>query len=139
MASRPPSQITAGAARLTCLMMAVAFVSMTSAQQPSTRPPATKIDPVIDTLHRVTVADNYRWLEGDNSDPAEMGKVTPEVAAWTDAQNAYTRSVLDARPGRKAVEERLRPLMEVGSITAPHMRADRYFFSKREGTQNQPV
>jgi len=62
--------------------------------------PYTKIAPVKDTLHGEEIIDNYRWLEGDNADPAEMGKVTAEVAAWTDAQNAYTRSVLDALPGR---------------------------------------
>jgi hypothetical protein len=29
--------------------------------------------------------------------------------------------------------------MEVGSVSAPAARGNRYFFSKREGTQNQPV
>jgi prolyl oligopeptidase len=121
------------------LCFGAALVSLMSAQQPIPKPPATRIDPVTETLHGVTVLDNYRWLEGDNRDPQDMGKVTPEVAAWTDAQNAYTRSMLDNRPARKAVEDRLRPLMEIGSVTAPRMRADRYFFSKREGNQNQPV
>ena len=101
--------------------------------------PQTQIVPVTDTLHGEPVSDNYRWLEGDNSDPAEMGKVTPEVAAWTDEQNAYTREVLDALPGRAAVEAALRPLMEIGAVSAPGVRGNRWFFSKREGTQNQPV
>ena len=92
-----------------------------------------------ETRHGVTWVDNYRWLEGDNSDPRDMGKMTPEVAAWTDAQNAYTRSVLDHLPGRRALEDRLRPLMEVGSVSAPAMRGHRYFFSRREGSQNQPT
>jgi prolyl oligopeptidase len=93
---------------------------------------------VNDKLHGVELKDNYRWLEGDNSDPARMGKATEEVSKWTDAQNAYTRQVLDNLPYRKALEERLRPLMEVGSVSAPQMRGNRYFYSKREGTQNQP-
>ena len=105
----------------------------------SAKPPATKAEPVEETLHGVAITDRYRWLEGDNSDPADQGKVTPEVAGWTDAQNSYTRSVLDNLPGRKALEERLRPLMEVGAVTRPIVRANRYFFSKREGNQNQPV
>jgi len=103
------------------------------------RPPATKSQPVTETLHGVPVTDPYRWLEGDTSDPSAQGKVTPDVAAWTDAQNAYTRAVLDHLPGRTALEDRLRPLMEVGTVTAPHVRGSRYFFSKREGDQNQPV
>jgi prolyl oligopeptidase len=102
-------------------------------------PPATRVEPVTETLHGVAVTDPYRWLEGDNSDPQRMGQVTPAVTGWTDAQNAYTRAVLDTLPGRAALEQRLRPLMEVGSVSAPIVRAGRYFFSKREGRQDQPV
>jgi prolyl oligopeptidase len=102
-------------------------------------PPPTKTEPVTETLHGVEIADPYRWLEGDNSNPEDQGKVTPQVAAWTDSQNGYTRSVLDALPQRQALEQRLRPLMEVGSVSRPIVRGTRYFFSKREGRQNQPV
>ena len=119
-----------------CLPLASCSNSMPST---SAKPPATKAEPVEETLHGVAITDRYRWLEGDNSDPADQGKVTPEVAGWTDAQNGYTRSVLDALPGRQALEARLRPLMEVGAVTRPIVRANRYFFSKREGNQNQPV
>jgi prolyl oligopeptidase len=105
----------------------------------SARPPSTRVLPVADTLHGTTITDNYRWLEGDNSDPAEQGKVTPEVASWTDSQNSYTRSVLDNLPGRRTLEDRLKPLMEIGAVSAPIVRANRYFYTKREGNQNQPV
>ena len=102
-------------------------------------PPKTRVDPVTEVVHGVSIVDNYRWLEGDNSNPADLGRVTAEVAAWTDAQNQYTRQVLDNLPGRTALENQLRPLMEVGSVTAPRVRANRYFFTKREGSQNQAV
>lgn len=102
-------------------------------------PPASKIDPVKETVQGVEIVDPYRWLEGDLGDPKNFGKVTPEVGAWTDAQNAYTRSVLDALPGRKELEEKLRPLMEVGTVGAPNARGGRYFYNKREGNQNQPL
>ncbi len=95
-------------------------------------PPSSLVRPVTDVLHGETIVDPYRWLEGD-----AKGAVTPEVAAWTDAQNAYTRSVVDNLPGRKAVEKRLRELMEVGSVSSPHMAGNRYFYSKREGNENQ--
>ena len=65
-------------------------------------PPPTRVDPVTDLIHGAAIADEYRWLEGDNTDPADRGKVTPEVAGWTDAQNQYTREVLDNLPGRAA-------------------------------------
>jgi len=55
-------------------------------------PPATRAEPVTETIHGTTLTDNYRWLEGNNADPEHMGKVDDDVAAWTDAQNAYTRA-----------------------------------------------
>lgn len=102
-------------------------------------PPATESRPVTETIHGQEVSDPYRWLEGDNNDPNNMGKLTDEVVAWTDAQNAYTREVLDNLPGRNALEERLRKLMEVPSIGTPSVFGNRYFYTKREGTQPQGV
>src|SRR6476469_4643300 len=110
---------------LLALSMVAVAASVISAQAPL-KPPATRVDPVTDDLHGAKVVDNYRWLEGDNADPNEKSKVTPDVAAWPDAQNAYTRSVLDGLPGRKALEDRLRPLMQVGAVSAPTARRNRY-------------
>jgi prolyl oligopeptidase len=96
--------------------------------------PPTPARPVTDQVHGVEIVDAYRWLEGD-----EHGRMTPEVASWTDAQNAHTRSVLDNLPGRAELESRLRELMEVGTVSAPTMRGNRYFYSRREGNQNQAI
>ncbi len=100
----------------------------------SAAPPATEARPIEETLHGTKLVDPYRWLEGD-----AKGAVTPEVATWTDAQNAHTRAVLDNLPGRAAVEARIKELLQIGSVTAPDMRGNRYFYTKREGAQNQPV
>ena len=131
--------------KLTLLLLAplaaAVFAGQIAAQvapQPLPKPPASRLEPVTETLHGVEIVDNYRWLEGDNSNPERMGQVTPEVGTWTDQQNAYTRSVLDSLPGRKELEAKLRPLMEVGSVSTPMVRGERYFFSRREGAQNQP-
>jgi len=103
-------------------------------------PPPTEAREVVDTLHGETIPDPYRWLEGDNTDPDNMGRLTPEVTAWTDTQNAYTRSVLDGlQPMRGRLEDRLRELMEVPSIGTPRARGSRYFMSRREGSQAQAV
>lgn len=113
-------------------------ITMVKPQGVPEAPPPTRTDVVTETVQGVSLTDKYRWLEGDNSKPDGMGAMTPEVAAWTDAQNAYTRAFLDNLPGRKLVEDQLRPLMEVGSVSAPGMYEKRYFYSKREGTANQP-
>src|SRR5512147_2027664 len=124
---------------LVCVGFGMAACSGRSITRTAARPPATRVEPVTDVLHGVAITDNYRWLEGDNSKPDDQGQVTTAVSAWTDEQNQSTRDVLDHLPGRKALEDRLRPLMEVGVIGAPAVRRDRFFFSKREGNQNQPV
>ncbi|MDI4634838.1 S9 family peptidase [Pelomonas sp. V22] len=64
--------------------------------------PATPRLPVQDTYHGTTITDDYRWLE-------DFGK--PEVKAWVAAQNKLSRAALDAVPGRAAVEERVRGLL----------------------------
>ncbi len=99
--------------------------------------PTTEKRTVTEELHGHELADDYRWLEGDLTDPRRMGKVTREVTEWTDAQNAYTRAVLDSLPGRRELEDRLRPLLQIGSITAPRVSGGRYFYLRREGDQNQ--
>jgi len=121
---------------MSTLVASVIAVAACTALLPAAPPPS-RIEAVKDTLHGVEFTDNYRWLEGDNTDAANMGKSNDEVSAWTDAQNAHTRQVLENLPGRKQLEARLRPLMEVGSISAPNMAGKFYFYSKREGTENQ--
>ncbi len=99
-------------------------------------PPATRSAPVEEVVDGIKIVDDYRWLEG-STDPKTPGATTPEVAAWTEAQNAYTRSILDHLPGRQEIEAKLRPLMQVGAVSLPAVRGDRYFYSQREGDQNQ--
>ncbi len=92
--------------------------------------PPSKVENVVEKLHGVEVSDPYRWLEQADA---------PEVQAWVEKQNAYTRSVLDKLPARKKIRNRLNELLDIGSIGTPVPRKGRYFYTKREGKQNQPV
>ncbi len=84
--------------------------------------------------------DPFRWLEDGDA---------PAVARWTEAQNAATRRALDPLPGRAALEARLGRLFSVGSLGVPVSRPRRrgpgqakerrYFYTRRDGAQNQPV
>jgi prolyl oligopeptidase len=67
-------------------------------------PPATKTRPVTDVYHGVKVIDPYRWLE-DWDDPA--------VKAWSDAQNAYARSILDHLPGVNSIRQRVTQIRKI--------------------------
>jgi prolyl oligopeptidase len=131
----------AGGLRLFCslssLMLVVAALyaandSKSSKDQSAapTAPPDTPAKPVIDILHGTKVLDNYRWLE-DGSSPATQ--------KWVAEEMAYTRGVLDPLPGRDAIHKRLTDLLSIGSVSVPEIAGRHYFYTRREGMQNQPV
>ena len=93
-------------------------------------PPEAAIKPVIDMYHGVKVRDDYRWLEDGTS---------ADTQKWVAEEMSYTRALLDPRPGREAIHKRLTELLSIGSISVPQMAGRHYFYSKREGMQNQPV
>jgi prolyl oligopeptidase len=93
-------------------------------------PPKAKIQPVTDDLHGHKIVDNYRWLEDAGS---------PETQEFVHQELAYTRSILDPLPGREKILERLQQLALVGTIGAPQLGGKHYFYTRREGTQNQPL
>lgn len=96
--------------------------------------PALRRDTLVETLHGTPVADPYRWLEDGAS---------PDVAAFTDRQNQRTRRFLDAIPGLSSLTADVRELLEVGYVNPPAVTVSgatrRYFYTKREGSQNQPT
>lgn len=61
-------------------------------------PPRARVEPVTDDYFGDRVVDPYRWME-NRSDP--------EFLPFLDAQNSYTRLILDSIPGRAALERRL--------------------------------
>ena len=61
------------------------------------------------------------------------------MAAWTDAQNAYGRSVLDGLPGRRELTARIQALQGAGGRGNVMQRGDRLFYRQREAGQQQGV
>jgi prolyl oligopeptidase len=84
----------------------------------------------VEVLHGVPVPDPYRWLENGDS---------PETRAWVEAQNEFTRSVLDGLPQRAAIHARLDKLLMTGSVTTPVLRGERRFYQRRDGRLDQPL
>jgi len=66
-------------------------------------PAQTPKKPVTDTYGKVTVTDDYRWLENFDD---------PAVKQWADAQNAAARSFLEALPDRDSVSRELRQIFQ---------------------------
>jgi prolyl oligopeptidase len=95
-------------------------------------PPRTALRPVVDTYHGVDVEDSYRWLE-DAGDP--------EVISWIAAQNAHTRALLDAWPGRDALRRRVTELTVTGSVAYGALQAagNKLFAIKRHPPLEQTL
>lgn len=93
--------------------------------------PATRTAAVTDTYHGVKVTDPYRWLENWDD---------PAVKAWSDAQNTYTRGVLDALPNVEAIRARATQLLsaEVPSYGSFECRGPYLFALKRQPPNQQP-
>jgi len=94
------------------------------------QPPKTTTGDVKELIHGVEIADPYRWLEDQQ---------TPETRAWIDAQNKYSRALLDSRPGREALKRRLTELMKIETVNVPTERNGKYFFKRRSADQDQGV
>jgi prolyl oligopeptidase len=108
---------------------AVAADSSVSGSAPA-GPPKVKTDDVQDTVQGHKIADPYRWMENASS---------PETRQYVEQELAYTRSVLDPLPGRDQIQQRLTQLISVGSIGTPQIAGKYYLYSRRTGTQNQPI
>lgn len=94
-------------------------------------PPATKKEPATDAYHGTQVVDEYRWLEDSKN---------REVQAWSDAENAYARAYLDKLPGREALRNRVKEILEA-KVMAHYSLAYRpgmLFAMKRLPPKQQP-
>src|SRR3954462_13093913 len=111
-------------------MVALACTTFVSGQ--SRTPPPTPQRPFTDQYFGISVVDPYRWLENWDD---------PEVKAWTEAQNSYTRSLLDAQSFAEAVRRRGRGVATSASPrwTALVSRPGALFALKFQPPLNQPL
>jgi prolyl oligopeptidase len=93
------------------------------------RYPPARLDSIVDTYHGVAVADPYRWLENADSN---------ETLEWVNRENKLTSDFL-ATPAREKIKQRLTNLWNYPRYSSPSKRANRYFFRKNDGLQNQSV
>ena len=117
---------------LSLLLLAAAVYAGDDSQSSTapSAPPVAEVKPVADMFHGTRVVDNYRWLEDGNS---------PETQQWVAQEMAYTRGTLDHLAGRDAIQKRLTELLSIGSVTPPILAGRHYFYTRREGMQNQPI
>ncbi len=94
-------------------------------------PPDTRRDPVKDTYHGEVVTDDYRWLEDWNN---------KDVKAWSEAQNAHARGVLDKLPGTDKLRDELSKIMTAKTTTHGgfYYRGGQLFAMRRQPPKQQP-
>ncbi len=93
--------------------------------------PAAPQDGTTYSVSGVEVSDIYRPLENDTA---------AATLAWVEAENALTRSVLDAVPFRDAIRRRLTALMDYEKTGLPWREHDgKYYFYVNDGLRNQAV
>jgi prolyl oligopeptidase len=115
------------------VLAAVAYAaddSKSSAKASNQAVPIAEKKPIAENFFGKQIVDNYRWLEDGKS---------KETQKWVEQEMAYSRAVLDPLPGRDAIHQRLSQLLSIGSITPPQIAGKYYFYTKREGMQNQPI
>lgn len=112
----------------TSLLVAAGIAGAACSRPLVLAPPATRLTPVVDTLHGVAVEDRYRWLEDQHS---------PEVRAWIEAQRSYAARVLGSESAdRRAIRERLTQLMDLPAVGAPRRGGEwEYFTLRRQGEE----
>lgn len=89
--------------------------------------PARRDEIVVEEIGGHTVADPYRWLEGDGD----------EVAAFVAAANAHSRPLLDALPERAAFVPVLQRLLTAPTRGCPRERGGAWFALHNDGA-DQP-
>jgi len=92
--------------------------------------PPTPTEPVVDTLHGVSVPDPYRWLEDTDS---------PRTRAWIEAQNRLAERFLARLPLRQPLRRRLTELWNFERYGVPFEEAGALFYFYNSGLQNQSV
>lgn len=114
----------------TACMFLVVVCSLTA--NSFAQPPVAEVRPVIDEYHGVKVVDPYRWLEKDQD---------PEVQSWSDAENAYARSILDKLPNIAAIREQVTAIMSARSPSYSNVTQSggRYFAEKSQPPKQQPL
>jgi prolyl oligopeptidase len=98
--------------------------------KPKPGPALAKREDTKDVLHGVTVADPYRWLEEVDSD---------DTKSWLTELGGYSRTKLDALPGRETLAKRLNELSYLESVSSPQRRGNRYFFRRRHKDKEKTV
>ena len=112
------------------LMTTIAMKPATAAEAPA-QPPTAKKVPKVETVHGQRWADDYFWLRE---------KANPEVAAYLEAENAYTDAVMKPTESLQAslYKEMLGHIKET-DLSVPYREGGYFYYSRTEEGKQYPI
>src|SRR5262249_33238603 len=105
-----------------------------AADEPSARaaePPVARRVPKTDEVHGDTRVDDYFWLRD---------KRNPEVAAYLEAENAYTDAVMaPTQPLQDALYKEMLARIKETDVNVPYRKGGYFYYSRTEQGQQYPI
>lgn len=92
--------------------------------------PNAPTEPLVETIHGVTVSDPYRWMESPDD---------PRLADWARRQDTLFEHIMEHASTRDTYVQRLTALYDYPRTGTPEERGGRFFFTTNDGLQNQSV
>src|SRR6202453_4081362 len=104
---------------------------MTSTQPTAAQPPTPRRQETVTTLHGHRLADQYGWLREKDS---------PEVIAFLEQENAYTRAIMKSTEELQATlyAEMISHIKET-DVSVPFQYKDYFYFSRTEQGAQYPI
>ncbi|MBB6052452.1 S9 family peptidase [Armatimonas rosea] len=97
----------------------------------NTIPPVATIVPTTHTIHGDTRTDNYRWLQD---------KTSADVIAYLDAENAYTKSVMEPTEAlQKTLYDELLGRIQETDLSVPYPYGGWLYYTRTEEGKQYPI
>jgi prolyl oligopeptidase len=113
------------------LLAAAATYAFTAQAEDAPIAAPLRAEPLTETVHGITLADEYRWME----DPANRDAMIAYIAQ----ENARTRTMLDALPERAWFEQRLGEISSNLDRIGPYLRCGDVALLSRTGAGDRLV
>jgi oligopeptidase B len=112
--------------RLQILALAVLLQASVMAQTPAISPPVAKKVPKTFALHGDTRTDDYFWLRDDK-------RKDPEVIAYLEAENAYTKSMLQSHEGlEQSLYKEILGRIKETDLSVSYKLGEYFYYSRTE-------
>ncbi len=92
--------------------------------------PSTKVKLVEEEIYGVEIKDSYRWLEESEN---------PEVIEWIQAQNHFTRDILNQIKERKSIQKLVEERIRFDQVIITREHENGWFFLKKHHDKQQLV